>query len=663
MQIKARADSIVVADVRDQQERAAVEVKGRHVFPVHVILTGEPRGPHGAQKLPALVQSENQAIISTVVVHPVHAIASTTGGEAAGFVDDFGLDHSPFLPDHVRALGTGSPGREKEERGQELRGRSASRETRHAASEEHAGRNGKTARNDSFDCAGALDAQPERPMSPRLALLLVLGLVALPGASSAAPFAPTANSLRDYRAPSWFGEARFGIAVQWGVSSVPALDADYARKMYLPLADNPVRHYHEAHYGLSWIFGYKDLIPYWEGQNWRPAELARLFRDAGARYVVVLATDRDNFDLFPSPHQPWNSTRIGPHRDIVGDWSRELRAAGLRWGVAVQNARSWWFLRPAHGFDWDEKEEKQFFDGNLTKLDGADQWWEGLDPRALYGTPRPGDAFAPEPRENESGRDPAPPVYQENWYNRLCSLTDTYRPDLVWMRSTLPHGDWSLRWAARYYNAQTPEGAGGRTEAVLVARTGPSAPPTAHVPHLDAETPPPPAMPGVTRPWQREIQLARGGVRTGEPPALELLDFQRTLTTTLAAGGNLLLQVSLQSDGTLPATHRAFLEQQAAWLKLAAPALFESDPIKGWSVPDTAGFTKRNGKGWYVVVLNWKPGQPLDVPLVKARLARWVGGEYTQMDMNAERTLMRVTLPAAPVIPGLGILELVPDTP
>ena len=102
------------------------------------------------------------------------------------------------------------------------------------------------------------------------------------------PFHPDWASLRAYRAPAWFANAKFGIFVHWGVYSVPAFANEwYPRNMY----DQRTREYaHQvATHGSLAHFGYKDYIPLFKAEHWDPARWAALFRAAGARYVVGVA--------------------------------------------------------------------------------------------------------------------------------------------------------------------------------------------------------------------------------------------------------------------------------------------------------------------------------------------------------------------------------------
>ena len=60
----------------------------------------------------------------------------------------------------------------------------------------------------------------------------------------------------------------------------------------------------------------------WKAAKWDPDKLMALYHRAGARYVIAQGMHHDNFDLWDSKYQPWNSMRIGPHRSIMGDWKK-----------------------------------------------------------------------------------------------------------------------------------------------------------------------------------------------------------------------------------------------------------------------------------------------------------------------------------------------------
>ena len=59
-----------------------------------------------------------------------------------------------------------------------------------------------------------------------------------------------------------------------------------------------------------------------------------------ARYVLIMGVHHDNFDLWDSKYQPWNSVNIGPKRDMLGEWKR----------AALKNDMRFWRFLPSRVF-------------------------------------------------------------------------------------------------------------------------------------------------------------------------------------------------------------------------------------------------------------------------------------------------------------------------
>lgn len=90
---------------------------------------------------------------------------------------------------------------------------------------------------------------------------------ATPAAIPKGPFQPTWDSLRqNYKTPTWFPHAKFGIFIHWGLYAVPAYHNEwYARHMYGALVQR-----HTEHYGPPDKFGYKDFIPLFKAEKYDP---------------------------------------------------------------------------------------------------------------------------------------------------------------------------------------------------------------------------------------------------------------------------------------------------------------------------------------------------------------------------------------------------------
>ena len=111
-------------------------------------------------------------------------------------------------------------------------------------------------------------------------------------------FEPTFESLRQYSAPEWFRDAKFGIWSHWGPQSVPMFGDWYARNMYIE--GTPQYEYHLRHYGHPSKFGYKDICALWKAEKFDPDALMAKYHKAGARYLMTQGTHHDHFFNYDS---------------------------------------------------------------------------------------------------------------------------------------------------------------------------------------------------------------------------------------------------------------------------------------------------------------------------------------------------------------------------
>jgi hypothetical protein len=134
-----------------------------------------------------------------------------------------------------------------------------------------------------------------RGRGPRwsFALLLLAGLIGAGGRAAPAtgPFQPEWDSLRQYRCPDWFRDAKLGIYAHWGPYAAAKADGGtdwYGRNMYQPGHRNRI--FHEKTFGPVSKFGYKDLIPLFTGEKFNADEWVDIYVEAGARFAGPTST-------------------------------------------------------------------------------------------------------------------------------------------------------------------------------------------------------------------------------------------------------------------------------------------------------------------------------------------------------------------------------------
>ncbi len=367
------------------------------------------------------------------------------------------------------------------------------------------------------------------------------------------PFQGNFESLKQYQCPDWFRNAKFGIWAHWGPQAVPGEGDWYARKMYLQ-GDRDYKAHLEI-YGHPSKAGYKDIIPLWTAEKWDPVALMALYKKAGAHYFVSMGCHHDDFDLWNSKFHSYNAVKMGPHRDIVGEWQKAAKAQGLPFGVSEHLGASYTWFQPSHGSDKT---------GPLAGVpyDGADPQYEEL--------------YHPPTKPDDKAWYTKDPVNQEDWQRRIRDLVDSYHPDLLYSDGGLPFGAIGRSTVAHFYNTSIAANA-GKLQAVYNCKKTSSGEFVAGACVQDVER-------GGMRdiqpyPWQTDTSNGDWFYRKKDhykDTAVVL----HLLSDIVSKNGNLLLNVVLLPDGSLPDDSRRLLDGLSAWMAVNSEAIFDTRPWK-----------------------------------------------------------------------------------
>jgi alpha-L-fucosidase len=433
---------------------------------------------------------------------------------------------------------------------------------------------------------GALAVAPAAALAPKL---LAQALPNTPARHIASgPFQPTWPSLRAYKTPDWFRDAKFGIWAHWSAQCVPEQGDWYARRMYLQ-GDAAYDH-HLKTYGHPSKSGFMEIDNLWKAQNWRPEQLMDLYVAAGAKYFVSLACHHDNLDTFDSRYHAWNTTRVGPKKDIVGTWAKIARARGLRFGVSDHASHAWHWFQPAYDYDPVGPLAGVRYDAyRLTKADGRGKWWDGLDPQELY-TGRnlvmpDGVASIDAAKSWHSQHDavwnenppPNNPEFVNTWFLRCQDLMDKYQPDLIYFDDTdLPLGQAGLDVTAHFYNSSIARH--GSLQCVVNGKK--LKPDHTGAVTLDIERGRSDAI--LPEPWQTDTCIGDWHYKrsifenhTYKTPATVI----HMLIDIVSKNGNLLLSIPVRGDGTIDEDEHAFLQALATWMPVHGEAIYGTRPF------------------------------------------------------------------------------------
>jgi len=404
------------------------------------------------------------------------------------------------------------------------------------------------------------------------------------------PFKPDWESLKaQYQAPDWFRDAKFGIWAHWSAQCVPEAGDWYARQMYIQ--GHKQYDDHLARFGHPSDTGFMEMDNRWKAENWKPDALLDLYVKAGAKYFVSLANHHDNFDNYNSRFHDWNSTRVGPKRDIVGSWAKAARARGLKFGVSNHSAHSWHWFQVAYGYDPEGARAGQRYDAwKLTKYDGKGKWWEGLDPQELYAgavMPMPDgvasikDANAFHKTHDDVWNETPPlanPSFIRQWYLRCKDLIDSYKPDLIYFDNfDLPLGQAGLDVTAHYYNSSIQWH--GSLQAVVNCKDLPENRRAAVVEDVERGF----RSDIVTHPWQTDTCIGDwhyNRARYNDKSYMGAAAVIHRLCDVVSKNGCLLLSIPVRGDGTIDSEERAIVEQIGSWTQRFGEAIYGSRPWK-----------------------------------------------------------------------------------
>jgi alpha-L-fucosidase len=429
---------------------------------------------------------------------------------------------------------------------------------------------------------------------PRAALLKEVDRAAHDG-----PFRPDWESLEKYEVPEWYKDAKFGIFIHWGVYSVPAFGNEwYPRNMYRPESDE-YKH-HIATYGPVDKFGYKDFVPMFKAEHFDAAAWAQLFKEAGAKYVVPVAEHHDGFAMYDSGLSDWTAAKMGPHRDVIGELAKAVRAEGLHFGASSHRVEHNFFLGVGRSIPSDIN------DPNFAAFYGpAHNWLE-----AKQGTPLANDFTY------------VSPAWTADWLARSSEIVEKYHPDIMyfdwWIGQASVRPDLT-RFAAFYYNTSLKYG-----DHVGVINYKDYAI-QEHSAVLDLER----GQLGDIRPlyWQTDTSVSNKSWGYIKDDTFKTPQFVvQQLIDIVSKNGNLLLNIGPRSDGTIPEEVQAVLRDVGSWLKVNGEAIYGTRPWKiygegptkvaagSFHDTDTAGYTAEDfrftskGKTLYAIELGWPTG-------------------------------------------------------
>lgn len=407
------------------------------------------------------------------------------------------------------------------------------------------------------------------------------------------PFKPSWESIEaNYPGtPSWLRDAKFGIWVHFGPQAAGESGDWYARKIY-----NETTNAHQNHlkrYGHPSEVGYKEVLRDWNPDKLDPERLTSIYQKAGARFLMIQGVHHDNYDLWNSRYQPWNSVNIGPKRDLLREWVNACHKYGMRYGVTFHHEYTWWWWQTAFGSDQKGDKAGVPYDGNLTLEDGKGKWWEGYDPRMLYGIDLR-EYEDVDAKAHTAWSPPKPGIlwnhldyakwYATQWALRMIDVTENYDPDFIYTDGTVQGpftGDGTGTFLkcnamplvmADYYNRTLKKRGEVNTFSIVKFRN----PTNGTVNTAEFQFP---DSICTAQPWIREAPVGDWFYAPGfiyDAPSVI-----RFIIEAICRDGNAALNIPMRPDGSIEDSCEKMLEQVGQWMSVCGEAVYGS---KAWTV-------------------------------------------------------------------------------
>lgn len=347
-------------------------------------------------------------------------------------------------------------------------------------------------------------------------------------------YTATWESIDSRPVPAWFTDAKFGIFIHWGVYSVPAwapvgkafsVYSKYAEWYWQRLVSDSTnvgkafRDFHLKTYGPH--FKYQDFAPLFKAELFRPEQWAELFARSGAKYVVLTSKHHEGFTLWPSKESwNWNAVDAGPHRDLAGDLTKAVKAKGLHMGFYYS----------------------------------LYEWFNPLYHADVH------------------------KYVEQHMLPQMRDLVDSYKPDILWTDGEWEHP--SETWRSTEFLAWLFNESAVRNTVAVNDRWGKETR-SKHGGYYTTEY----DLIGeaaakdskIAHPWEE----CRGiGGSFGLNRSESLADYEsseslvHTLIEKVSRGGNLLLDIGPDADGTIPVIMQQRLQDMGDWLKVNGEAIY-----------------------------------------------------------------------------------------
>lgn len=391
------------------------------------------------------------------------------------------------------------------------------------------------------------------------------------------------ESKRNYdQRMEWYADAKFGCFIHWGVYAVPAgiwkdqeiggYTEHLMRKTKIPTAEYV-----------------KELVVPFNPTAFDADEWMRTIRDAGMKYVVITAKHHDGFAMYFSDVYPYDMSLTRYNKDPMIELREAARKYDIKFGFYYSHAFDW--EHPcAPGNDWEYPDHP-----GGDKLLGGKDWW----------LTRP-DYL---PAADKYVREKSIPQIQE--------LIKRYAPDLMWFDTPhkLPlYQNIKILEAIRKADPENKIIVNGRLARFGNNNLGDYVNTGDRAAHFYPTEGYWESIPTTNESYGYSV------VDTERKPVSH---FVRLLSSAVAKGGNILLNVGPMGNGKWDEKDVAICLEIGKWLRINGEAIYGAQktdlPVQSW------GVTTQKGDTLYAHVHQWPKNGILTIGGLTSDIGRaWI---------------------------------------
>jgi len=395
----------------------------------------------------------------------------------------------------------------------------------------------------------------------------------------------------------WFRDAKFGLFIHWGPSSVTHTEISWGRdaERTMDIRNGAKPSEQVERYGHDFYIPgdlYDSLYKYFSPVKFDADQWVQTARDAGMQYIVFTAKHHDGFSNYRTELSDYSIANTPFKRDIVKELTDACHKVGMKVGL-YYSTRDWYHPDYLVG---DNVKYDTFYRGQieelLTNYGDVDVIWF----------------------DHVGGRD------WSKWkFDELFSMMYQHAPNLIVNNR-----------GAKFCGPRTPEDQGPATPEIEKMTQGDYVTPEGRIGKMD-----------LAWDWESCVHVGKGWSYRGEEGFKTSEECIRMLVSCTTGGGNLLLNFGPRPDGTFTDAETKVALAMGQWLKTYGEAIYgtRGGPYKNgqW------GGSCHKGNKLYLHVFEWPAdGLAFDALPAKVLAARTLTGEVVNVSQSDEALTVKV---------------------